>query len=159
MDMGIVSVVLVVWFSLTAGLIMFVYMRSKANENHRTITESLRNAPALYSDNFCSGHSLKSFFTTFAGARNSLKVVVTQDSLYVTASAQILTYFTEKFDLEHTVPKKSIQEFAKLKRLLQTGFRVGYLDKGGEVRRIELWPRRPSEFEEAMSVGFHSSIK
>jgi hypothetical protein len=159
MDMIIVGVVLVVWFVLTAGLITFVYFRSKASETHRAVIESLQNASALYSDNFCSGHSLKSFRTKFAGARNSLKVVVTQDVLYVTSSIQFLVYFTEKFDLEHTIPKKSIQEFAKLKRLLQTGFRVAYLDKGGEVRRIELWPRRPGEFEQAMSVGFHSSIK
>jgi hypothetical protein len=157
MDTDYVSAFLVVWLVLTVGLCTFVYLRSKANLDHRAIIERLRDASTLYSDNFCSGRSLKSFRTKYGGARNCLKVVVTRDGLFLLAPIQFLVYFTEKFDLEHDIPKNSIREFEKLNRPLQSGFRVSYLGQSGETRTIELWPRRPKIFEQAMNVGYRAT--
>jgi hypothetical protein len=80
-------------------------------------------------------------------------VVVTRDELFVLAPIRFLVYFTEKFDLEHSIAKKSISEFAKFHLLRLPGYRVTYIDQRGEAHTIELWPRRPKEFEEAMSAG------
>jgi hypothetical protein len=153
MEPGIVEVVLMIWVVITAGLVTFVYLRSKADPDHRAILDQLDDAPALYSDRFCSGRSLRSFRTKYAGARNCLRVVVTSENLFVLAPVQFLVYFTEKLDLEHAIPKSAIREFQKIHRFLQTRYRVSYEGRGGEMRTIELSPRRLKEFEEAMSAG------
>jgi hypothetical protein len=157
MDTGLVDAILIGWFVLTAGMITFVYLRSRSNQDHNAVLETLANASALYSDSFCSGRSLKSFRTKFGGARNCLKVVVTRDELFVLAPIRFLVYFTEKFDLEHSIAKKSISEFAKFRRLQLPGYRVTYISQNGEAHTIELWPRRPKEFEQAMNVELRAT--
>jgi hypothetical protein len=157
MDTGLVNTFLVIWFTLTAGMVIFVYWRGKSNQAHNAVLNTLAGASALYSDSFCSGRSLKSFRTRFGGARNCLKVVVTQDDLFVLAPIRFLVFFTEKFDLEHAIAKRSITQFSMFRVMRQPGYRVTYISQSGEVRTIELWPRRPKEFEQAMDLAVRAT--
>ena len=157
MDKGFVDIFLALWFVLAAGMMTFVYWRSRANQDHNACLQTLASASALYSDSFCSGRSLKSFLTRYGGARNCLKVVVTRDDLFVLAPIRFLVYFTEKFDLEHSIAKKSITQFTTFYVMRLPGYRVTYVSQSGEVRTIELWPRRSKDFEQAMGANWRAT--
>jgi hypothetical protein len=138
-------------------LILKFHRRGKTNIANRAIKDTLKNVTALYSSNRCSGRSLKSTKTKLGGAHNCLKVVITDDTLFVTAPFSIFAALSEEYDLEHTIPKTSVREYNKLTRLFRLGYRLSYADVHGIPRTIELWPKNWREFEQALEKGLSAT--
>jgi hypothetical protein len=131
---------------------MFTRLKSTAKNNYRNqqIQEQISFAPILYKSSKSSGCSLKSLKTKFGGARNCLKIVITDENLFIT-SPGILAAFSQKSDLEHIIPKSSIQSINRQSIFLTpTSYLISYKDELEEIRNLQLWPRKYHEFEQAL---------
>ncbi len=108
----------------------------------------------LYVSSRSSGRSLKSWRTRWGAAKNCLKIVVTHDFLYTGVPDPLLRTVTKKYDLEHQIPKPSIEEVEiRWHFLSRKCVYIRYHDDQGGVHELELWPQRRAEFQQALGAG------
>src|SRR5437899_2356685 len=110
---------LVTWFSTFGGVIflaylVFVYLKG------RSLRPVLSPEAILFQERFASGHSLKNLLTRFGGASNCLRLVVTQDLVWVTSwfPFSLLAAF---YDLEHVIPRNNIESVETTSVLWRVG--------------------------------------
>jgi hypothetical protein len=105
---------------------------------------SLSSVNVLHRERFASGCSHRSLFTRLGGARNALRVILTDSELWVTTFA-FFRGIAAKYDLDHRIPladiinveehgnsvliqfNRSDQSSGKLQLRLRD--KVGFLDK------------------------------
>ncbi len=143
-----------VWLLVIGIIIARMWWKAKQNTVNKEINDQMRNAMILYQDSRSSGRSLKNFKTRCGGAHNCLKIVVTDNRLFITAPG-ILAALSNDYDLEHSIPKSALEAMEVRKRsLFRTSYRITYRDSAGGLHTLELVPRRRLAFEEALGVQF-----
>ncbi|MCZ6877549.1 MAG: hypothetical protein O7G29_05345, partial [Acidobacteria bacterium] len=96
-----------------------------------------------------SGRSHKNWRTRWGGAGNCLKVVVTDEELWVVLVFPF-SAFAEYVDLEHRVRKDDIIQMTERRIFFVRWFLIDFLGQDGQSHRVELCPKRWREFKEAL---------
>ncbi len=148
-----------VWLLVCGIMIARMWRKAKRNTANLEIKDQLQNANVLYQDSRSSGRSLKNLKTRCGGAHNCLKIVVTDDRLYITAPG-ILAALSNAYDLEHSIPKSAVEAMEVREHWLsRTSYRITYSDTAGGSHTLELVPRRKSAFDAALGVQFMAGHK
>jgi hypothetical protein len=128
------AVLIIVWFVAFAGVIAYRIYRKRVRGVVFPAESSVR---ILYDESFASGRSLRSLWTRLGGARNCLRVTVTESELWV-RPIMPFSLLSADFDLEHRIPRDSVVSAeiagAGSVRLVNLSFRVG----GSGDHRLQL---------------------
>lgn len=107
--------------------------------------------PVLYKENRASGNSLKNLLTEFGGARNCLRLRVTQNELWTWSMFSLLD---DLIDVEHRILKQNIIAFKEQRDLFGRGsLCIEYRKVSGGVSRIEIFPRNFDAFMQALQLS------
>ena len=104
----------------------------------------------IYEENNASGRSLKNWRTKWGGARNCLRLLISESELWVTPVFPF-SALAESIDLDHRIPLVSIQEVNFDKGLLGTRCTLKYKDETGATHLLEVSPKKPEEFMAALN--------
>jgi len=135
--------VAVIW-----NVIFFGYFYYKRRQRYPLFPDEAE-VTILHKENMASGRSHKSIFTKFGGAQNCLKIIVTNDELWVTSWFPFLL-LVDKIDLEHRIPKTSILKVDEKKKFWRTVFEISF-NSGDKNEMIEIIPKYKEQFREAIS--------
>jgi len=120
-------------------MVAYLYYRRKT----RGITfPTLDKNEILYVEKTASGRSMKNFMTQYGGARNTLKVVVTPNELWLTSWFPF-SLLIEIFDLEHRINKEDIINIEQEDKV----FRVTFKTQDELEKTVEILPKKIQEFE------------
>lgn len=144
-------IVLPIWAIL--GILFIGYtIRMRKKRGPDPILPPLGQDRILYQENFASGRSLENGITRIGGARNCLKLIVTQDELRVSFWFELLPS-VDPYDLKHRIPKKTIlsvrqvQNFFTGRRLL-----IEFRRTNGRTAILELAPKNVEGFLQALGI-------
>ncbi len=113
------------------------------------MTHVFENAEIVFQESFASGHSHKNIFCMIGGARNCLRLVVTQDFLCVTSWFPV-SLITPFYDLEHLIPLDAITSIRRSGIFFQNAFRITYQDANGKEHTLTLYSWHPNDFERSL---------
>lgn len=109
----------------------------------------------VYRERFASGWSQRNWLTPFGGARNCLRVIVTSNTVHIGLWFPF-SLMGRIWDLEHTIPVRSIVSLERARLLWQPYLRLSYRDTLGNLRSFALVLRNENAFLE--SVGKESNV-
>lgn len=104
----------------------------------------------IYEEKGASGRSLKNWRTKWGGAQNCLRLLISESDLWVTPIFPF-SALAKTIDLDHRIPLDSIQAVNFEKGLLGTKCTITYRDKAGATHALEVSPKKPEEFKEALN--------
>ncbi|HWA24105.1 MAG TPA: hypothetical protein VG734_00415 [Lacunisphaera sp.] len=104
----------------------------------------------LYSENFASGRSLKSWRTRFGGASNCLKIMITADRLFVRPIFPFLILGPD-IDLVHSIPLGSIESATPQRGAFQSALRIKFRSTDSTTSEIDIMSKKFAEFEATLS--------
>jgi hypothetical protein len=87
----------------------------------------------LFEENFASGSSMKNFLTSVGGARNCLRLVATEDLLWITSWFPF-SLLTTVCDLEHIVPLNRVTKVENIGDEIH----LDYSDENGLTRSLKV---------------------
>ncbi|HJS07234.1 MAG TPA: hypothetical protein VJ809_06220 [Pirellulales bacterium] len=99
----------------------------------------------LFKEKWTSGRSCKSLFTRLGGANNCLRVVVTDNELWI-APHFPFSAFAGQFDLDHRISRDVIKNIEQNGRKVTVEFAV----EECQTRKVELRLRNPDAFVTAI---------
>ncbi len=102
-----------------------------------------------FKERFASGWSHKNWRTRWLGAQNGLKIIVTDEELWVVLVFPF-SALAELTDLEHRVRKDDITRVTERRHFFVRWFLIDFLDQEGQRHRVDLRPRRWRQFKEAL---------
>ncbi|MCZ6877421.1 MAG: hypothetical protein O7G29_04690 [Acidobacteria bacterium] len=102
-----------------------------------------------FKERFASGWSHKNWRTRWLGAQNGLKIIVTDEELWVVPVFPF-SALAELTDLEHRVRKDDITRVTERRHFFVRSFLIDFLDQEGQSHRVDLRPRRWRQFKAAL---------
>ena len=136
--------------SFVPSIVFFGYLiqRYLVARRHRP---QIAKADIVYQENFASGASQKNLLTKLGGARNCLRLVVTDDLLWVTSwpPFSLLTAF---YDLEHVIPLKNISSVESDRHFSRDTLLLSYRDGMGNNHILRLIPKDLQRFLSAIQL-------
>jgi len=118
------------WLSLCVFVAMLAYMAYKyalalSNRPH------IQKSDVLFQEWFASGCSMRNILTRFAGGHNCVRLVITNEFLWVTSwfPFSLLSAF---YDMEHVVLLKEITSIETRRAWFSTAIYVTYADGRGD---------------------------
>lgn len=108
-------------------------------------------AEVVFQERFASGCSQKNILTQLGGARNCLRLVVTERVLWVTSwfPFSLLAPF---YDLEHVIPLDAIVSVRRSSFFGKATLLLTYRDAGACGHTLMLLPRQPDAFIRSLGV-------
>lgn len=103
-----------------------------------------------------SGHSKKNILTMIGGARNCLRLVVTDELLWVTTWFPF-KIFSTFYDLEHVIPLPSITDMHLASFLGIERLEITYIDVIGKSHTVAVVPKDWPAFLQA--IGFYGTAQ
>ena len=116
----------------------------------------LNKRDIVYQEYFASGNSCKNFLTRLGGASRCLRLVVTKELLWVTSWFPF-SIFAALYDLEHVIPLQKILSVEGKQSAMGQSLLLTYTDNQSRNHSLQLRPKNPEEFVEALRVGASSS--
>jgi hypothetical protein len=110
-----------------------------------------QKSDVVYQEWFASGASQKNILTKLGGARNCLRLIVTNEFLLVT-SWPLLTIFAAVYDLFHIIPIHSINEIVRSRYFGIDTLLLTYTDDSGNSHTLRLLPKYIDKFLQSMKV-------
>ena len=105
----------------------------------------IKSIQTKFHECFASGSSNKTFWTKFGGARNCLKVTVTESEVWIRTFFPF-TLLAADLDLTHRIPKSSIISIQNSQSSFRPSLLLDFrLPDGGE-RRLTLRLKHPEDF-------------
>jgi len=98
-----------------------------------------------------SGCSHKTIFTRLGGARNCLRVTVTDAEVWIRPFFPF-SILAQPFDLEHRIPRASITSVQQTQSAFVRTLLLDYRDERGQAHRLSLALREPDDFLRALSL-------
>jgi len=111
----------------------------------------VRRENIRFRERFASGYSFKTFFTRMGGARNCLRVTVTDAEVLIHPFFPF-SVLAEDYDLEHRIPIASITNVQSSPSIFGTRLLLEYRDHQGRDHRLSLQLRCPNNFLEALGL-------
>ena len=102
-----------------------------------------------FKESIASGRSHKNWRTRWSGAANCLKIIVTDEELWVVPFFPF-SALAEYSDLEHRVRKEDITQVTERRLFIVRSFLIDFLDQDGQGHRVELLPKRWRKFKAAL---------
>lgn len=103
----------------------------------------------LYEETMASGHSMKSWHLKLRGARNCLRLLISNTELWVTPifPFSALAAFS---DLDHRISLSKIQSITLQSSLFSKSLRISYQGSDNVEHKIEIMPRHIDRFIEVL---------
>ena len=133
---------LIVWLIFAVTIISIFIVKGR---------KSIKKFPNLdksnfeYVENSASGYSTESFKTKMGGARNVLRIRVTDNQLWLTSNT-FMAWIAEQFDLLHIIPIESIVSVKIVKQKINVEF-----EKNGVMKKIVLISKRKDELTQLLN--------
>ena len=108
----------------------------------------LTSVHVRFHEGTASGNSDKSFFSRFGGARNCLRVTVTDDEVWVRSFFPF--YLITESDLEHRIPRDAITSAQLARSTFRRSVLLDFRLPDGSSRRLSLFLRDPESFLAAL---------
>jgi len=118
---------------------------------------SLINRPAIEKERIvfqewvASGSSMKNILTRLGGGNNCVRLVVTDQILWVTAWFPF-SLLAPGYDMEHVIPLNQISEIETREGWFSQQIILSYVDENGTVHRLKLIPKKREVFLEALKL-------
>jgi hypothetical protein len=129
--------------AVLTGLALWRHLQARQNRPR------IEPGEVVYQEWFASGWSEATLLTKLGGAQNCLRLVVTQELLWITSWFPIVG-LTALFDLEHVIPLQSITAVKLSRRLWAIRLLLSYADASGVEHTIGLVPKHPDQFLQAL---------
>lgn len=139
-----------------AGFLFFVAKFIQlylAKRKKGSLFPDLENQKILYRENFASGRSLAE---KNGWASNILKIIVTEDELWITSGFPF-NIFLNQWDLEHRIQRDRIFSIIPKKSFLFRSYILKFTDSQGVPKTLELIPKKRNEFERALNISQRES--
>ncbi len=134
---------LMIWFIGVVTIIsIFLINGKKSIKKFPKIDESNFE----YVENSVSGYSTQSFKTKMGGARNVLRIRITENELWLTTNT-FMAWIAEQFDLLHIIPIKSIQSVKANGKKINVEF-----EKNGQTKKIVLMSKRQDKLVQLLNT-------
>jgi len=117
----------------------------------RQMRPHIEKAEVVYQERFASGCSQKNILTKIGGARNCLRLVVTQGFLLVTSWFPF-SLITPFYDLEHVIPLDSITSVRRSSFLGFDSLMLTYRGADGADHALRLRSKSPDDFIRSLGV-------
>jgi hypothetical protein len=98
-----------------------------------------------------SGCSQKNIFTRLGGARNCLRVTVTDTEVWIRPFFPV-SVLAQYFDLEHRIVRTSITRVQPSQSAFAQSILLDYRDDRGQLHRLSLILHSPNEFRRALDL-------
>ncbi|MCW3096564.1 MAG: hypothetical protein JWL77_2182 [Chthonomonadaceae bacterium] len=140
-----------IWAVLSLSFIGYI-ITARKRRGPPSVSPTISPSRILYQENFASGRSLEDGITRIGGAHNCLKLVVTQDELWVTALFPF-SLFLGPYDLIHRIPKQKILSVRESTRfLLGRRLLIEFTCPNGKTATLELAPKNVDGFLQALGI-------
>ena len=106
----------------------------------------------IYQENFASGSSHKNWLTKHGGARNCLRLIVTDTELWIRPFFPF-SALAGVFDLNHRIPLEKITSISSNKIMFKHSILLSYQDENDENHSVELIPRNFDKFNGALKFN------
>jgi hypothetical protein len=132
------------WLGTLPFLFMCAYVISK-------FISALQNRPRIlkneikYQEWFASGCSKKNILTQLGGGRNCVRLVVTQELLWVTTCFPFLI-IAPAYDMEHVIPLHRITNITTKQVFKTTIIELTFIGKNDQPRTLVLIPKYAQSF-------------
>jgi hypothetical protein len=138
------------WLSIAAsvaviGYTVWRYVRSLQ------MKPGFTQAEVVFQEWFASGCSQKNIITKIGGARNCLRLVVTESFLWVTSWFPF-SLIAPFYDMEHVIPLRSITAVRRDHFFGRLTFIVTFTATDGESHSLRLAPKNPEAFTQSLKV-------
>ena len=100
----------------------------------------------LYQERTASGRSHKNWLTKMGGARNCLRLVITDDELWITPLFPF-SALAGVFDMDHRISREKIIAVESHQVVLKKSLLISYRDDKNKEHLIEVMPRNIEKFE------------
>ena len=140
-----------IWLLSLGWVIVVFALRYFWHRSKGRYFEDPRTSAVIYTEQFASGRSLKSWRTRLGSASNCLRVFLTEDRLFVRPIFPFLILGPD-FDLVHSVPLKNIDSVTRRDRAFLKGLRIRFLMADGTAREIEILSRKAEQFERTLAA-------
>jgi len=138
-------IIAIIWNIIAFGYLF--YKRKKRGSIFPDVSEN----DIMFSEKTASGRSHKSIFTRYGGANNCLKIIITNEELWITSWFPF-SLLIEKFDLEHRIKKDQITDIEQLKKMTKNSFIIHFKTDDNSEKTIELYPKDSNAF--AQAIGY-----
>jgi hypothetical protein len=138
------------WLGALPALFMFAYIIAKfiAALTHRP---RILKSEIKYQEWFASGCSKKNIVTQLGGGRNCVRLVVTQDLLWVTTWFPFLI-LAPAYDMEHVIPLQRITNIATKQVFKTTIIELTFIGKNDQPRTLILIPKYAQTFKQMIKL-------
>lgn len=136
------------WLGILSAALCVGYLLARHVAARRSYP-ALAKAEIVYQEWFASGASQKNALTQIGGARNCLRLVVTDDLLWITSWFPFVL-FAAAYDLEHIVPRERIASVELGRSFGIERLRLTYTDASGASHGVDLIPRDRARFLAAL---------
>jgi hypothetical protein len=140
-----------------AGVVGQIGWRLWRRHTRGSIFPEVSREQIRFRESFASGRSHRDRSTRWGGAANCLKVTVTDDELWIVPLFPF-SAFAEQFDLEHRILKRRITEITEHCSFWGRSFLVDFVDEEGKSHRVDISPKRPEQFIEALGISGQSNV-
>jgi len=137
------TIFLIVWFILTAIILMLFYKRGK---KALSIFPPIETVKVLFRDKSASGYSTKSFKTKIGGSNKTLGIVVTDKELWLT-SKLLLASIGQTYDLLHKISLDKVEQVERNGKKVTVNFKTDTED----AKQVVLWTKRMDDFIKAIN--------
>ncbi len=126
----------------------WLYWKRKDREN---IFSDIDDSKIKYQEKYVSGRSLKNWKTSNGGARNCLRVIVTNSELLI-APIFPFSILSDKYDLEHRIDINRITNIVEGKILWRKSLTIDYIDDADLSHKIQIEPKKADRFRSALGM-------
>jgi hypothetical protein len=106
-------------------------------------------ADILYQEWTASGCSMKNILTRLGGGRGVLRLVVTDNVLWVTSWFPF-SLIAPAYDMEHVIPLNWITNIETRHHWMSTHIQLSYADADGAIHLLKLIPKDVGRFLQAL---------
>ena len=137
------TIFLIIWTVITVFILITSYWKGK---KALAIFPNINFVNVIYQDKYASGYSTKSWRTRIGGTRNMLKIVVTDNELWLTCNI-LLAGIGEYYDLLHKISLENIKKVEKQEKKITLDFKTN----SGIDKQVVLITKQPEIFLKALN--------
>lgn len=105
-----------------------------------------------YEEKYASGRSLKNWYSKLGGARNCLRLVITDKELWITPIFPF-SALSEMYDLDHRILLSSVKNVSTVSGLFTKSVLISYNDSVGANHQVEVTPKHFDNFVSCLNRG------
>lgn len=141
---------IIIWLCCLVFALVSFTLKHSSNKRKKLYFQDPENSSIIYSESTASGKSDLSFLTKSGSASNCLKIMLTDDTLYIRPIFPFLI-IGPQFDLIHAIPVSQIQKAVKNEGFLNKWIDIEFTDKNNKLKQFSIGSKNPNELLSTLS--------